>query len=273
MIAAIDSRTLTGTIVHAAGGRGRGRDPRGSTKRGSTGHIDFISPLPCRSATARCPLTWDSKGICWMLVLGPRLRVGTRVQVPAWGAVILMDRGMTDDKLVCSSRPRTNANGGKCCASSTSMRGARAAEPVASPAGTQCVRGGAMQRGTRPRPPARHGWHGPRSASELLVDPLVGGKRQNSTNVSLLTRSAKIFAASSCRPNASPAVPDLRHLFRDHPGDHFLGHLAAVVGLPFGERIHHTCERDLGSRCVFIRLKIGPRPARPATRRCIGSRR
>ncbi len=38
-------------------------------------------------------------------MLGPRLPVGTRVQVPAWGAVILMDRGMTDDKLVCSLSP------------------------------------------------------------------------------------------------------------------------------------------------------------------------
>lgn len=36
------------------------------------------------------------------LVLGPRLRLGTRLRLRAWGAVILADRGMTDDKLACS---------------------------------------------------------------------------------------------------------------------------------------------------------------------------
>ena len=39
------------------------------------------------------------------LVLGPRLGLGTRIRVKAWGAVILTDRGMTDDKLVCSDHP------------------------------------------------------------------------------------------------------------------------------------------------------------------------
>jgi len=39
------------------------------------------------------------------LVLGPRLRLGSRVTVAAWGAVTLTDRGMADDKLICSSEP------------------------------------------------------------------------------------------------------------------------------------------------------------------------
>jgi inorganic pyrophosphatase len=40
------------------------------------------------------------------LVLGPRLRYGTRVQVTAWAAVTLTDRGLCDDKLICSeNRP------------------------------------------------------------------------------------------------------------------------------------------------------------------------
>jgi inorganic pyrophosphatase len=39
------------------------------------------------------------------VVLGPRLPLGTRTRVRAWGAVILTDRGMTDDKLICSQRP------------------------------------------------------------------------------------------------------------------------------------------------------------------------
>lgn len=36
------------------------------------------------------------------LVLGPRLALGARVRIEAWGAVTLMDRGLIDDKLVCS---------------------------------------------------------------------------------------------------------------------------------------------------------------------------
>jgi hypothetical protein len=35
---------------------------------------------------------------------GPRLPHGARVRVKAWGAVTVTDRGMSDDKLVCSER-------------------------------------------------------------------------------------------------------------------------------------------------------------------------
>jgi len=31
--------------------------------------------------------------------------LGTRIRVKAWGAVTLTDRGLSDDKLVCSERP------------------------------------------------------------------------------------------------------------------------------------------------------------------------
>jgi inorganic pyrophosphatase len=41
--------------------------------------------------------------------LGPRLALGARVRVRAWGAVTLTDRGMSDDKLVCSQFPVTPA--------------------------------------------------------------------------------------------------------------------------------------------------------------------
>ena len=34
---------------------------------------------------------------------------GTRIHVNAWGAVTLTDRGMTEDKLICSDRPRSLA--------------------------------------------------------------------------------------------------------------------------------------------------------------------
>ncbi len=81
--------------------------PRGSfLKRGSTGHVDFISPLPCPFNYGSVPKFLGLEGdLLDALVLGPRLRLGTRIRVKAWGAVTLTDRGMTDDKLICSDRP------------------------------------------------------------------------------------------------------------------------------------------------------------------------
>ena len=81
--------------------------PRGSfLKRGSTGHIDFVSPLPCPFNYGSVPHYLGLEGdLLDAVVLGPRLRVGTRLKIQAWGAVILMDRGMTDDKLICSQNP------------------------------------------------------------------------------------------------------------------------------------------------------------------------
>ncbi len=75
-------------------------------KRGSTGHIDFVSPLPCPFNYGAVPHYLGQEGdLLDAVVLGPRLPAGTRLRVPAWGAVILTDRGMTDDKLICSARP------------------------------------------------------------------------------------------------------------------------------------------------------------------------
>ena len=81
--------------------------PRGSfVKRGSTGHVDFISPLPCPFNYGSVPDLVGLEGdLLDALVLGSRLRLGTRITVAAWGAVTLTDRGMADDKLVCSDKP------------------------------------------------------------------------------------------------------------------------------------------------------------------------
>ena len=78
--------------------------PRGSfLKRGSTDRIDFISPLPCPFNYGAVPEYLGLEGdLLDALVLGPRLRRGTRVRTRVWGAVILTDRGLSDDKLVCS---------------------------------------------------------------------------------------------------------------------------------------------------------------------------
>lgn len=81
--------------------------PRGSfLKRGSTGRLDFVSPLPCPfnygSVETHIGLEGD---LLDAVVLGRRLARGTRVTVSARGAVGLTDRGMYDDKLICSQRP------------------------------------------------------------------------------------------------------------------------------------------------------------------------
>lgn len=83
--------------------------PRGSfIKRGSTGQVDFISPLPCPFNYGSVPAYIGLEGdLLDALVLGPRLALGARTRVKAWGAVILTDRGMTDDKLICSSHRMT----------------------------------------------------------------------------------------------------------------------------------------------------------------------
>lgn len=81
--------------------------PRGSfLKRGSTGELDFISPLPCPFNYGSIPAFIGLEGdLLDAVVLGPRLPVGKKVKVYAWGAIGLTDRGLYDDKLICSHFP------------------------------------------------------------------------------------------------------------------------------------------------------------------------
>ena len=83
--------------------------PRGSfLKRGSTGTLDFISPLPCPFNYGSVANLIGLEGdLLDAVVLGPRLPRGTRLTVKAYAAVGLTDRGMYDDKLICSMRPLT----------------------------------------------------------------------------------------------------------------------------------------------------------------------
>jgi inorganic pyrophosphatase len=85
--------------------------PKGSfVKRGSTGHVDFVSPFPCPYNYGSVPDYVGLEGdLLDALVLGPRLKAGTLLRVKAWGAVTLTDRGMSDDKLVCGSKPPSPA--------------------------------------------------------------------------------------------------------------------------------------------------------------------
>ena len=85
--------------------------PRGGfLKRGSSGRIDFVSPLPCPYNYGAVPTLLGMDGdLLDALVLGPRLRRGSRLRLRAWGAVTLTDRGFADDKLVCAEQEPTAA--------------------------------------------------------------------------------------------------------------------------------------------------------------------
>ena len=75
-------------------------------KRGSTGQLDFVSPFPCPfnygSVEDYVGLEGD---LLDAVVLGPRLKRGTRVTVQVCGAIGLTDRDMYDDKIICSHHP------------------------------------------------------------------------------------------------------------------------------------------------------------------------
>jgi inorganic pyrophosphatase len=83
--------------------------PRGGfLKRGSTGRLDFVSPLPCPFNYGSVPDYLGVEGdLLDAVVLGPRLAPGTRLRVQAFGAVGLTDRGMYDDKLICAGQSLT----------------------------------------------------------------------------------------------------------------------------------------------------------------------
>ncbi|MGE5104999.1 MAG: inorganic diphosphatase [Betaproteobacteria bacterium] len=86
--------------------------PRGSfLKRGSTGRLDFVAPLPCPYNYGSIPTHIGLEGdLLDAVVLGRRLPFGAVVKVPAWGAVTMVDRGMADDKLICSAAPPSRAD-------------------------------------------------------------------------------------------------------------------------------------------------------------------
>ena len=83
--------------------------PRGSfLKRGSSGRIDFVSPLPCPYNYGSIHQYIGGEGdYLDAVVLGPRLAAGSQVMVSAYGAVGLSERFMSDDKLICSAKPIT----------------------------------------------------------------------------------------------------------------------------------------------------------------------
>ena len=85
--------------------------PRGGfLKRGSDGHLDFVSPLPCPFNYGSVHEYIGGEGdFLDAVVLGPRLPPGSRISVPAWGSVGMSERYMYDDKLICSHAPLSSA--------------------------------------------------------------------------------------------------------------------------------------------------------------------
>jgi len=83
--------------------------PRGSfVKRLADGGVDFVSPLPCPYNYGSLPGTVGGDGDpIDAIVLGPRLRVGTRVSLPVVAEVDFVDEGQIDTKLVLSATPLT----------------------------------------------------------------------------------------------------------------------------------------------------------------------
>ncbi len=81
--------------------------PKGSiVKRCSSGRLDFISPVPCPfNYGAIDNVLGPDDDLLDAVVLGPRLPRGTRLTVPVIGAIRITDRGMFDDKLICSEKP------------------------------------------------------------------------------------------------------------------------------------------------------------------------
>jgi len=81
--------------------------PRGSfLKRGSNGRVDFVSPFPCPFNYGSIHEYIGGEGdFLDAVVLGPRLAIGSKVRVRAYGAVGMSERFMYDDKLICSVEP------------------------------------------------------------------------------------------------------------------------------------------------------------------------
>ena len=93
---------LNGTFNSISGLSGRSQSPISRVARSTKSRS--------LSATTRLKATivYFRKKKCYQpdaVVIGPRLLLGARIRVKAWGAVILTDRGITDEKLICSFTP------------------------------------------------------------------------------------------------------------------------------------------------------------------------
>lgn len=81
--------------------------PRGSfVKRDARGSFEFLSPLPCPFNYGSVPaLLAADRDARDAVVLGPRLRAGSRVSCQVQALIVFLDAGVQDDKLICAERP------------------------------------------------------------------------------------------------------------------------------------------------------------------------
>lgn len=78
----------------------------GFLKRGHGPRVDFVSPFPCPFNYGAVHAYVGGDGdLLDAVVVGPRLARGERISVYAFGAVGFTDRGIYDDKLICSRQP------------------------------------------------------------------------------------------------------------------------------------------------------------------------
>ena len=85
--------------------------PRWSfVKRQAGKGIEYVSPVPCPYNYGFVPGTLGEDGEpIDAIVLGPRVRRGTRVETCVVGRIAFLDAGIRDDKLICKDREPTLA--------------------------------------------------------------------------------------------------------------------------------------------------------------------
>jgi inorganic pyrophosphatase len=73
------------------------------------GSVDYISPIPCPFNYGSVPNTTSGDGDRLdAIVLGKKLKGGSRAEVPVIGRVVFWDKGEEDPKYICSDKPITN---------------------------------------------------------------------------------------------------------------------------------------------------------------------
>ncbi len=68
--------------------------------------IEYVSPVPCPFNYGHAPgMPGQDGDPLDVVLLGPRLAVGTEVEAPVQALVRFYDAGLPDDKLVCAQAP------------------------------------------------------------------------------------------------------------------------------------------------------------------------
>ncbi len=133
-------------------------------KRGSTGRVDFVSPLPCPYNYGSVPDRIGLEGdLLDAVVLGPRVPRGTRLRLRAQGAVGLAERGLYDDKLVCGTEPVTDGGRRRLLAFFSAYIGAKRLLNLIRglPSDGRCTGWGDAGEALARSRPRDGSWHGP----------------------------------------------------------------------------------------------------------------